>query len=331
MTQSQINDQLRDLYLISPKRIMSELIAYGVLSWLFFAFFLIENSLQAVPYFVLATIFTYRGLSFIHEVSHFYNTIPNLAIIYNLFFGFIHRVPAYSLKTHRFHHGLKTFGTKYDPEYESWTEKPKYFLFRPFFFSFFYPFLLIFRFGVLPLFLYLLPKRYQLKVFTTASSFVMNLSYKRPYSENDFQDCRTQDIYCSLFFLFQILLFWHLKILLEVYFFWHLMLTIISLLNTYRALVAHRYLAHRKGSLTFDDQLQDSVTIEGHFLTKIWAPIGLQYHSTHHFLPGLPYYSLGKAHARLKKFLPRNHPYLKTIEPSFLSAFTQLIKSCSKN
>lgn len=331
MTQSQINDHLRDLYQIKPIRIIGELVVYGILSWMFFVLFLIEPSLKRLPLFVLAIVFNYRGLSFIHEVSHFYHTIPKLTNAYNLFFGFMHKVPAYSLKTHKFHHGLKSFGTPEDPEYESWTEKPKYFLLRPFFFSFFYPFLLVFRFGLLPLFLYLMPQRYQLKVFTSASSFVMNLKYQRPYTEKDFQDCKTQDLLCSFVFLFQVTILLYFNVLLIIYIFWHLMITIISLMNTYRALVAHRYLAHKKASLSFDDQLQDSITIEGHFLTKIWAPIGLQYHSTHHFLPGLPYYSLGKAHERLKKILPHDHPYHQTIEPGFVSAFTKLYNCCSKS
>lgn len=94
--------------------------------------------------------------------------------------------------------------------------------------------------------------------------------------------------------------------------------------------MAHRYQIHRSppGITPRDMQVDDSVTIEGSFLTEIWAPIGLRYHSTHHMFPSIPYYNLGKAHRRLKAAVCADHPYSKTIEPNFFSAFSKLAASC---
>lgn len=326
MTLAEINKALRDLYEIKPARVYGELTFYGLLGWFFFIYSLVYSQPWAV---IPSGIFFYKALSFIHEVSHLEKTLPYIKLLYNVLLGFPHRVPAYTMRTHKYHHGIKTFGKMTDPEYENWTARPRFHLLRPLMLSPFYPIVLCIRFGLWPFLLLLLPKNITLKTYETFASFVMNLKYKRPYQEADFFEYRKHDIICALIFVFTCIILSFLG-LFKIYFIhWSLMVTGIYILNTYRALVAHRYQVDKNPKDNKQiEQLVDSVTVEGNIITPLWAPIGLQYHSTHHLLPSLPYYSLKKAHYRLKEILPAEHEYFQTIETSFLVAFTKLMKSC---
>lgn len=326
MTISEINKELKDLYKIKPLRMYFELISYAIIGYGLYFYALINNILWPL---IFSAIFIYRGISFIHEVSHYYQSLPIYKHLYNFLFGYINRVPAYSMKTHKFHHNTKAFGTIQDPEYDTWTKRKKIFLARPFILSFFYPLFLTLRFGIWPIMQYVFPSSYRLSCFHKFSTFVMNLNYIRPFDKEDFEDVKKQDLMTALFFIIITLISYQAEMLFRVYSFWYYMVVFISLMNTYRALVAHRYQVHLN---PHDDkrieQLMDSVCIEGNILTEIWAPVGLRYHSTHHFLPNLPYYSLGKAHKRLKRILPSDHPYHKSIEKNFISAFSKLVSSC---
>lgn len=326
MTNSDIRKNLSDLYTLRPYRVYGEMILSALLGWTFFAL-----SLTTEHWYLLlpAAICLYRGLSFIHEISHLYTKLPFLEKIYNILLGYPNRVPAYTLKTHRYHHGINTFGSTNDPEYEKWTSRPKIFLARPAVLIFFYPLILTIRFGIIPLFYIFMTKSMRLTLYQKISSFVMNLNYIRPYEKNDYKDFLKQDISCALYFVLFCSLALSQGVFTQIFASWYVMTVFIFLLNTYRALVAHRYQNHlQPHSETYLAQLKDSVTIEGGFITELWAPIGLQYHSTHHMLPSLPYYSLAKAHKRLKKILPKEHIYHQTIEENFFIAFKKLILSC---
>jgi fatty acid desaturase len=238
-------------------------------------------------------------------------------------------VPAYSHTTHIYHHRLATFGTELDPEYELWSERPWWFLARPLVLSLLYPLFLILRFGLLPLIFGLLPLQSQRWIHKSLSTFVMNLKFERPYSLPDFQRMRREDLFCSVYFLALLATVFLASIPLQIFVIMYLQIILISWLNTYRALVAHRY----SGVATKDEDpiqamLSDSVVIEGCWYSELWAPNQLRFHSTHHLLPGIPYHNLKKAHEKLKQILPAEHPYRKTIEPSFLSAFTKLYRAC---
>jgi fatty acid desaturase len=61
-------------------------------------------------------------------------------------------------------------------------------------------------------------------------------------------------------------------------------------------------------------QLLDSINLRGwSFLTALIAPVGLRYHALHHYLPFIPYHSLGLVHRRLLADLPQNAPYRATV------------------
>jgi len=328
MKYSEIKESIKDYSILNPTRVYVEIISLGVLAWLAFIYAVINKN---IPSLILSGILMYRGHGLIHEVSHLRNFLKYYEALYDFFFGFPNRIPAYSIRTHRFHHGINSFGTIKDPEYEKWTDKPSYFLLRPALLCNLYPLFLTLRFGVWPIFSLVTPKSWSEYVYLRMSSFVMNLNYERPRNIQEEQEVKRSDLMMSLFLFSSLLVAYSFNVLVTYILYWYAMAVVLFLLNTYRALVAHRYLAHRKAQdSSIDGQLLDSVTIEGSFLTELWAPNGLRYHSTHHYLPNIPYYNLGKVHRKLKQLLPEGHPYLSTIEPSFKSAFSKLAKSCSQ-
>jgi fatty acid desaturase len=90
-------------------------------------------------------------------------------------------------------------------------------------------------------------------------------------------------------------------------------------LNQARNLAAHRYESDGQPTDSLG-QLLDSVTIEGRLLSALAAPVGLRYHALHHYLPMVPYHSLGTLHRRLLAELPADDPYRRTRHPGVLAA-----------
>lgn len=315
---------------ISSKRVAVDLIFFAIISWGAYFICVTANSVpvQVVTFF-LGLIYTYKGLAMNHEVSHFYRELKWFEPAYNLLFGFFHRVPAYTLKTHRYHHSIRDFSYDSDPEYETWTEKPSWTLLRPFFLSFLYPLFLTLRFGVLPLAYFLVSNDSLMKLYEKYSTFVMNLDYKRPYVEKEFEAMKRQDLWCVAVLIASIVFGLYSGYAAAMFSVWYGQIVVISIMNTYRALVAHRYQVANRRYAGIEAQLADSVNIEGGFFTSVWAPIGLNYHGLHHYFQKIPYYNLKKAHVALKEHLPSHHVYFDTIEPSFLSAFSKLYRSCA--
>jgi fatty acid desaturase len=327
MKYSEIKEAVKEYSILNPKRVYVEIIALGVFAWIAFIHAVLNENLLSL---IISSILMYRGHSLIHEVSHLRNILNYYEGLYDFFFGFPNRIPAYSIRTHRFHHGVNSFGTIKDPEYEKWTDKPALFLLRPALLCNLYPLFLTLRFGVWPIISLIAPKNWSDYVYLRMSSFVMNLNYERPRNIQEEQEVKRSDLLMSAFLFSSLLTAYSFGVLMTFILYWYAMAVVLFLFNTYRALVAHRYLAHRKEEdSSIDGQLLDSVTIEGNYFTELWAPNGLRYHSTHHYLPNIPYYNLGKVHRKLKQLLPNDHLYHITVEPDFKSAFSKLMKSCS--
>ena len=93
---------------------------------------------------------------------------------------------------------------------------------------------------------------------------------------------------------------------------WVLLAGGILVINQIRTLAAHRYENDGREVDSFG-QLMDSVNLRGvPILTALIAPVGLRYHALHHFLPSVPYHSLGALHRRLCRELPREAAYHRT-------------------
>ena len=96
------------------------------------------------------------------------------------------------------------------------------------------------------------------------------------------------------------------------------------MINQIRTLAAHHY--ENDGSeVDALGQLMDSVNLRGvPVLTALVAPVGLRYHALHHFLPAVPYHSLGTLHRRLCRELPREAEYHRTEAEGILPMLRRL-------
>jgi fatty acid desaturase len=101
----------------------------------------------------------------------------------------------------------------------------------------------------------------------------------------------------------------------------------ILMVNYARTLAAHRY-ENEDAELDDIGQLLDSVNLMGgSWLTGLSAPVGLRYHALHHFMPALPYHSLGKVNRALLEELPEGSPYRVAQSASIATALKLLLSS----
>ena len=307
----------------------------AVVGWALFIAAMLLLTPQSAAFWgclIVASLAHYRALSFIHEVAHNKEKIPRFQMIYNLLAGYWYGTPAYTHFPHNDHHNPTTFGSIHDPEYVEWSEKSPLSVFRPFIFCLAAPLVITARFCLLPLVSFLFTESFKKTIFQKFSTFAMQANYERDLKVDEYQLSHKEELWCAAFFLIRLAL--SVFVLPYFLFFQLLMLGFASFLNSYRAMVAHRYQVgrHRTENDTnidsYREQALDSVTIDEGFLAELWAPVGLRYHSLHHIFPTLPYYALGKAHAKLKRSLGPQHFYHQTIESSFWSAITKLYKSC---
>ena len=114
---------------LDKNKIFADMILNAVSAWaLLFVLAtrssVIVSGVNLIPLLWFVTAWTcYRGISFIHDVSHLHIRIPALKWIYNLTFGFFFKVPAYTHFPHQYHHHKKTYGTVNDPEYIQFTKR----------------------------------------------------------------------------------------------------------------------------------------------------------------------------------------------------------------
>lgn len=270
----------------------------------------------------------YRGQAFIHEAVHFQARVRGLRPMYNLLFGFPNRVPLFTHDPHRYHHLPNTFATAADPEYDRLAGRGWKAVLHPLTVGLLSPWLLMLRFGVLPLVSWMLPRPRRLWIYRRLSTIVVNPAYDRPLpSENELKTARREELACSLFFLAFAAGLFSGAIPWRGFFAWLLMASSTAFVNVCRARVAHLYDNHAGERLSPLGQLRDSVTVESRFLSFLWAPAGMQYHSLHHLAPQIPYHNLQAAHARLRETLPIDHPYRQTLSPRFGQAARRFVRT----
>jgi fatty acid desaturase len=308
-------EQLKPFFNIEPAVFYFDILTTGLIAWVS----LFSLQLDSIPFFakILLGLVSYsafyRGLMFIHEAVHFNKRVPGFRHLYNFIFGFPCRIPFYIHDPHRYHHLPNTFGTQADPEYAYLKGTGAKTLLKPFLVGILSPFILIIRFGILPLISWTFPKKWNLTIYQKASTIIVNPSYLRPLpNEEDFKMARSEEVLCSLFFLLQIALFNLGIIKVDVVVAWLTLMIIGAFINVWRARIAHRY-DNPGGSLSPLAQLRDSITVEKKFLSFLWAPAGMQYHSLHHLAPQIPYYNLQAAHESLIAKIDSQHPYSQTV------------------
>ncbi len=310
-------------------RYWSDMLASAGLGWVLFV--LSIHTPFASPTYCIATAVTIfallRAVLFIHELAHLkHNAVPRFETVWLLLVGFPLMVPSIMYDPHSDHHRQATFGTADDPEYLLLAQS------HPLALAWFIvqvvivPALLAVRWGIIGPIAACIPPLRRF-VIARASTLVINPHYRRPLSAKQ-QATRfaVQEIgACILFWL--VFLGWYIGWIPSAWLLqWFLTGASILVINQIRTLAAHRY-ENEGEPLTTVGQVLDSINLRGWpLLTALAAPVGLRYHALHHFLPTVPYHSLGQLHRQLRAELPSDSPYRQTEQAGIFSAIRNLLQ-----
>lgn len=294
-----------DLHTPRPAIYWTDLVVSALIGWTAFAAAVAFEpfSWRMIVASLIAVFALYRGLCFLHEISHLrQNALRGFETTWNVLFGVPMLMPSFLyVGVHQNHHRISSYGTAQDPEYLPFSGHPPMIaLFSVE--SFLVPFLLMVRFLILSP-VSLLSRRIRRWVDVRASALSFNVRYRREITGPARRkiarwEAATFCTWCALLLLavFRILPG-------RCFAIWYLVSAVASFINTVRTLGAHRY-ASDGTPLDRDGQLVDSIDTPGAFWTELWAPVGLRYHALHHYFPGIPYHNLNNAYRRLIRGLP---------------------------
>jgi fatty acid desaturase len=275
---------------------------------------------------LLTVVMLYRVSLFMHEICHLRrNQMRSFKIVWNVLAGIPMLIPSFFYESHREHHNTHHYGTKSDGEYLPLARSRLRDVAAYFAQVLYLPLLAYFRHLVVTPLSFAIPP---LRPWVLAhwSSFVINLAYERKIRPNDPVGWwMAMEIAC------------HLRALALLVFVltgvspWYQPLAVygiavgIMLLNHTRTLAAHRYQSGGE-AMSLEGQLLDSIDVTARDpLTLILCPIGLRFHALHHLFPGMPYHNLHRAHERLVRALPSDHPYHRCVYQSIWSALADLM------
>jgi fatty acid desaturase len=262
---------------------------------------------------LIATVALFRAAIFVHEIAHQRRgALPGFELAWNVLVGVPFLAPSLTyVGSHLDHHRHATFGTWSDPEYlplaRSTPLRHLGFLLVPTVEVLMFPV----RWGVLGPASWVIPplRRW---VVARASTLVLNPRYRRPAPKGrEAARWMAQEAAAAA-------LVWLVtagvgagRVPLHWLWQWYVVITGALILNQARNLAAHRYESNGQPTDSLG-QLLDSVTLEGGLFSALAAPVGLRYHALHHYLPTVPYHSLGALHRRLLAELPADDPYRRT-------------------
>jgi fatty acid desaturase len=276
--------------------------------------------------FVIATCALYRGLCFIHEISHIRRShLRGFETVWNAIFGIPLLMPSFVyVGVHSNHHSLATYGTKQDPEYLPFGNShwmTIVFVAH----SVLIPLVLLLRFLVFSPVALLWPSLHRWLV-VHASSLSMNILYRREESPALGASIRRWEMAILLVWMAAATTAWYYGFAWKALAVWYGISACIALCNALRALGAHRY--ESTGTpLNREGQLMDSIDTPGAVWTELWAPVGLRYHALHHYFPGIPYHNLGTAYRRLISNLPAQAAYQELTSPSLPWSLRRLYRT----
>lgn len=263
---------------------------------------------------VVAVTALLRAAIFIHELAHLKRgALPGFETAWHVLVGLPFLLPSLMyVGSHGDHHRQTTFGTAADPEYAPLARWSRLRIVWFVISVLAVPPLLMVRWGVLGPLSFFIPQLRRLVV-ERASTLVINPDYRRPAPQGRQATLWMMQESAAAVTTWLVViggiegwiaLHWLLQ--------WYIVAAGVLLLNQVRTLAAHRY--NNDGTpLDSTGQLLDSITLNGWPIPTVFAaPLGLRYHALHHFLPTVPYHSLGMLHRRLLSELPPDSAYLQT-------------------
>jgi len=256
-----------------------------------------------------------RAAMFIHELSHLESgQIPGFELVWNLIVGIPFMIPSLMyVGSHTEHHEQMGFGTNDDPEYARIARWNRLGIAAFVFTVALLPIALAVRWGVLGPLSRLFPPLRQFVV-GRLSTLVINSNYVRPMPEGD-QSKRwdAQEAGAAVYVWAMVGAVFAGWIAIEVVAQLCIVIGGVLTVNQVRTLIAHGY-ENEGDPMDAEAQLLDSINLRGWpVITALIAPVGLRYHALHHYLPFIPYHSLGLVHRRLLAELPQNAPYRATL------------------
>lgn len=256
-----------------------------------------------------------RAALFIHELSHLTRgQLPGFELAWNAMIGIPMLIPSLMyVGSHLDHHTRMGFGTNDDPEYAPIARWSRFRIVAFVFTVALLPLVLPLRWGLIGPLSYVVPPLRRLVV-AKLSTLVINSDYVRPMPRGaNARRWKIQEAAAAVFvwsigvaaYLGWVPLHWIVQ--------WCIVGGGILTVNQLRTLAAHHY-ENEGGTMDVEEQLLDSITLRGWpLLTVLIAPVGLRYHALHHYLPYLPYHSLGRVHRHLLSELPQSAPYRATL------------------
>lgn len=299
-----------------PAIYWTDLLASAGLGWAAFALSLMATSpFERWGFAAVSVVALLRAAMFVHEIAHLKRrAVPGLELAWNLLVGLPLLLPSLMyVGSHCEHHSRAAFGTEYDPEYAPIAHWSRWRMVRFVLGVALLPIALPLRWGVLGPVSYLLP-RIRPFVVERASTLSINADYRRPRPEKrrDLWRWRLQEAACALVVWTAFAAWFEGLATTSLVLQWALVVAGVFSVNQVRTLASHGYENEGEQVDTLD-QVLDSFNLDGvPLLTALVAPVGLRYHALHHFLPTVPYHSLGALHRALCRELPRDAEYQAT-------------------
>jgi fatty acid desaturase len=273
-----------------------------------------------------------RAALFIHELAHLKpGEVRHFSTAWNVLVGIPGLTPTLMyVGSHMDHHRRNAFGTPEDPEYVPMIRWGRL---RIAFFVLtgaLVPVLLALRWGVVAPLARIVPPLRRLAI-ERMSTLVINTGYRRPFPRGRMVRRFQREETAAMLFVWSVAagvaLGWiPLQVVLQ---FW-LVSGGVWMTNQARTLVAHGY-DNEGEPVDAEGQLLDSINLDAWSpLTVLVAPVGLRYHALHHYLPGLPYHSLGRVHRELLRELPSDSAYRRTAQGSLEETLRRLWHRASR-